>query len=162
MFPQPRYHAQRRQAGRRGGGIRRIAWAIARLLDTGNVQEGWHGAPPRTFQRSPGPRQWRPYFYGNVRREEDWPRRPQEPVHGTGDPAGCPGEALLWQRSGHLVGTPATNGRRGGLVGPNPEALCGEAPKGQPMIRSESLKAVCVEAPQGQPMIHRRHPIQVV
>ena len=39
-----------------------------------------------------------------------------------------------------------------------PEALCGEAPKGQPMIRSESPEAVCVEAPQGQPMIHRRHP----
>ena len=39
-----------------------------------------------------------------------------------------------------------------------PEALCGEAPQGQPMIHSESLEAVCVEAPKGQPMIHRRHP----
>ena len=58
------------------------------------------------------------------------------------------------QQSGHLVGTPATNGRRGGLVGPIPEALCGEAPKGQPMIRSESLEAAHVEDPQGHPMTH--------
>ena len=43
-------------------------------------------------------------------------------------------------------------------MGSNPEALCGEAPQGQPMIRSESLEAVCVEAPEGHPMIHRRHP----
>ena len=39
-----------------------------------------------------------------------------------------------------------------------PEALCGEAPKGQPMIRRETLVAVCVEAPEGQPMNHGPHP----
>ena len=39
----------------------------------------------------------------------------------------------------------------GSLVGPNPEALCREAPKGQPVIRRENIKAVCVEAPEGQP-----------
>ena len=38
------------------------------------------------------------------------------------------------------------NGKRGGLAGAIPEALRGEAPKGQPMIRGETLKAVCVEA----------------
>ena len=87
---------------------------------------------------------------------------PRKAVHGIGVPARCRGEALLWQPSGHPVGTNATNGRRGGLVGPSPEALCGEAPKGQPVIRRESLVVVCVEAPQGQPMIHRPHPRQVV
>ena len=30
-----------------------------------------------------------------------------------------------------------------------------EAPKGQPMIRRENLEALCVEAPQGQPRNHR-------
>ena len=41
-----------------------------------------------------------------------------------------------------------------------PEALCVEAPKGRPMIRSESPEALCVDAPQGQPVIHRPRPRQ--
>ena len=45
-------------------------------------------------------------------------------------------------------------------MGMIPEALCGEAPKGQPVIRRENLVAVGVEAPQGQPRIHRPHPKQ--
>ena len=36
-----------------------------------------------------------------------------------------------------------------------PEALCGEVPKGQSVIRGESLEVVCVEAPEGQPRNHR-------
>ena len=44
--------------------------------------------------------------------------------------------------------------KRGGLVGLSPEALCEEAPKGQPMIRREHLVAVRVEDPQGHPRIH--------
>ena len=79
---------------------------------------------------------------------------PRKAVHGIGVPARCRGEALLWQPSGHPVGTNATNGRRGGLVGSSPEALCGEAPKGQPVIRSENLATVRGEDPQGHPMIH--------
>ena len=43
---------------------------------------------------------------------------------------------------------------RGGLVGAIPEALCGEAPKGQPVIRSEHLVTVSVDDPKGHPMIH--------
>ena len=35
-----------------------------------------------------------------------------------------------------------------------PEALCGEAPKGQPVIRRERLMTDRVEDPQGHPMIH--------
>ena len=67
----------------------------------------------------------------------------------------------MWPQS-MLPGGTKRSGERGGLVGLNPEALSGEAPKGPPMIRSESLEAVCVEAPQGQPMIHRRRPDQVL
>ena len=40
-------------------------------------------------------------------------------------------------------------------MGFNPEALCGEAPKGQPEIRRGNIQAVCVEAPKGQPRNHR-------
>ena len=43
---------------------------------------------------------------------------------------------------------------RGGLVGAIPEALCGEAPKGQPVIRREHLMTARVEDPEGHPMIH--------
>ena len=67
---------------------------------------------------------------------------PQEPIPGIPDLTRCLGEALRLQQSGHPVGTNATNGRRDGLVGAIPEALCGEAP-------------------EGQPRIHRRHPRQV-
>ena len=68
----------------------------------------------------------------------------------------------MWQASEDPDGTNMTNGKRGGLVGNNPEALRGKAPKGQLMIRGENLLDVCVEAPQGQPRNHGRHPIQVV
>ena len=55
-----------------------------------------------------------------------------------------------------------TNGKRGGLAGAIPEALCGEAPKGQLMIRRGNLEADCVEAPKGQPRNHRRCPRRVI
>ena len=87
---------------------------------------------------------------------------PQERIPRTGNPESCPGEALLWQQSESLGGPDMAKGKRGSLAGAIPEALYGEAPKGQPMIRGETLKAVCAEAPQGQPMIHRRHPMQVM
>ena len=43
-------------------------------------------------------------------------------------------------------------------MGMIPEALCVEAPKGQPEIRGETLEAVYVEALEGQPRNHRPHP----
>ena len=82
---------------------------------------------------------------------------PQAQPQGIGSPASCPGEALLWGQSEYLVGTGRRCGKRGGLGGKYPEALCGEAPKGQPEIRRENLEAVCAEAPQGQPRKHRPH-----
>ena len=44
--------------------------------------------------------------------------------------------------------------KRGGLLGTVHEALCGEAPKGQPVIRRERLVAVGGDDPKGHPMIH--------
>ena len=55
-----------------------------------------------------------------------------------GDPARCRGEALPFPRSRRLVGTCRLCWKRGGLAGAIPEALCGEAPKGQPVIRRET------------------------
>ena len=63
------------------------------------------------------------------------------------------GEARQLPPSRCLAGTGRRFGERGGLVGPSPEALCGEAPKGQLMIRRENLAAVSGEDPQGHPKI---------
>ena len=66
----------------------------------------------------------------------------------------CPGEAHPSWRSRCPAGTGQSGGMRGGLVGAIPEALCGEAPKGQPVIRREHLVTARVEDPKGHPMIH--------
>ena len=80
----------------------------------------------------------------------------QEPVSGIRNPARCPGTALQWHSAiEYHGGTNTEDWNRGGLVGAIPEALCGEAPKGQPVIRRENLEAVRVEAPKGQPRKHR-------
>ena len=86
----------------------------------------------------------------------------QEPVPGTRDPARCPGAAIRWQPIRVPDGTNTANWKRGGLMEAIPEAFCQEAPKGQPVIRRETLVAVSVEAPKGQPRNHRRHPKQVI
>ena len=88
--------------------------------------------------------------------------KPQEPALATGDPTCFQGEALQWQRSEYPGGTNMAKGKRGSFAGAIPEALRGEAPKGQPMIHGETLEVVCVEAPEGQPRNHRRHPRQVM
>ena len=87
-------------------------------------------------------------------REPTGNRTPQEQGPGIGGPVCCPGEALLWQQSEYPAGTVKKLFARGSLRGLNPEALCGEAPKGQPMIRRETLEAVHGEAPKGQPRNH--------
>ena len=68
-------------------------------------------------------------------------------VHSRGEASPSPSSKLL-------VGPGKKRGVSGGLVGMSPKALCVEAPKGQPVIRSESLKAVGGEDPKGHPMIH--------
>ena len=87
---------------------------------------------------------------------------PQDHIPGTGNRGCSPGEALRRQKTEYPGGPDMASGKRGGLTGAIPEALSGEAPKGQPMIRGETLKAVCVEAPKGQPRNHRRHSERVM
>ena len=89
-------------------------------------------------------------------------REPKDRTLKTGNPRCGQGEDLLWWPSESPGGTNTTSGKRGSLVGAIPEALRGEAPKGQPMIHGETLAAVCVEATEGQPRNHRRHPRQVM
>ena len=80
----------------------------------------------------------------------------QEPGSGIRVPTPCQGAALLWHSAiEYPGGTVMVDWKRGGLMGAIPKALCGEAPKGQPMIRRENLEAVRVEAPKGQPRKHR-------
>ena len=78
MPPRPRYHAQRRWDGQHGKEIRVLAGALARLLDEETMQGKWRGAPPRTFQRPPRGRYWRPYD-SYPRREGNWPKWPPRP-----------------------------------------------------------------------------------
>ena len=88
--------------------------------------------PRRPFSRTREPGHWRPRYSEEpppVQRPRDWrmtptPRR-GSPVAAIRVPAGT----CRWC------------GKRGGLVGMIPEALCGEAPKGQPVIRRENLVA---------------------
>ena len=67
------------------------------------------------------------------------------------------GEASPSPSSKLLVGPGKKRCVRGGLVGLNQEALCGEDPKGQPMIRREYREVVYAGALKGHPMIHRRN-----
>ena len=79
---------------------------------------------------------------------------PREQGPGIGGPVCCQGEALLWRQSEYPDGTVKKRFARGSLRGQHPETLCGEAPKGQPMIRRETLEAVHGEAPKGQSRNH--------
>ena len=155
MFPHPRYHGTYGRAGYRQRDIQMIAGTLASLLDQGSMPWEWYGAPPRPFRRGPRRYPRRPYYYGYPRPDRYQRRFPQETVHGIGVSTRCPGEAIRWPSEiQYPGGTVATEGKRGSLVGDNPEAPSGEAPKGQPMIRGKNLEAVCVEAPQGQPRNH--------
>ena len=180
MFPRPRHHNPGWWSREGRARVQVVARALDRLLDAESRHREWRELG---WQRS---QQMSPSWRCEPRRFEGPPRDtpPEErlpPASGCRTPKGIPdgkrsgssstpssvpgigeapcgpGEALLWPQSELPVGA-KRSGKRGGFVGLNPEALCGEAPKGQPMIRSGSLEAVCVEAPEGQPMIHRRHP----
>ena len=76
MFPHPRDHAQNGWFDDRGNEIRALAGALARLLHTENMDGEGYGALPRTNRRTPDPRQWVPYYYGNQRGGRTWPSRP--------------------------------------------------------------------------------------
>ena len=162
MFPRPRYHAQKRWAGGRGNEIRLIAGALAHLLEEEKMQNEWRWARSSPFPKAPYAQQRMPYFYGDPRCEGPWPNRPPRSCPSDQRPFMLPRRGPLWQPGKNPVGTDMKGGKRGGLAGAIPEALCGDAPKGQPMIRREPLEADCVEAPKGQPRNHRRHPKRLV
>ena len=158
MFPRPRHHTQKMWANQRGNEIRILAGTLVRLLDE-KFQNDRRGAQARAFLGKPH-ETWRPNFFGKPRCEWSWqgcptntrPRNPRPRVQ----PRRGPPVAAMKVPPGSTM----ANGKRGSLMGAIPEALCGEAPQGQSMIRGETLEVVSVEAPKGQPAIHRRHPRQ--
>ena len=58
----------------------------------------------------------------------------KEPIPMIGDHGFFQEEARQWRPSEYPVGMDKKVGRRGGPMGQNPEAVCAEAPKGQPKI----------------------------
>ena len=125
-----------------------------------NEPRWFANAPPRrAFPGTREPGYWRPRYFREERRGSNWQRQPPCSAPAIGGVTRCLEEARPLRRSRCPAGTGQSCRMRGGLVGMFPEALCAEAPKGQPVICRESLMAVCVEDPQGHPMIHgcRRH-----
>ena len=146
MPQRPRYHAQKRRAGEHGIEIRIIAEALGRHQAEENVRGEGFGAKLRT----PHPRPGRPYYYGSPRREGNRMRFPQKAVSVKRDPTSYPGVALLWLSAiKYPGGTVMTNGKRNGLTGAIPKALCGEAPQGQPRNHRCNPKQVMLR-PTGQ------------
>ena len=175
MSTPQRHHGPPEWACRRGK-VRAAARTILQFLDEESHRSEWREAnwqrrqqtgwapkreprmfsrpPPRRFQGTPWPGRWRQPSGGDRRWGGTPNHFPQRVTPRTGDPVCCPGEALLWQPSESPDGPAKKDCAGGSLAGQNPEALCGEAPKGQPKIRRGNLKADCGEAPKGQPRIH--------
>ena len=149
MFPRPRYHGGNGPVRYREHDVRVVAGALARLLDQGSMQREWRGAHPRPFRRSPWTCPRRPYLYGNQRPEGYRMRFPPKGRPWDWRPRTLPRRGPPVAAIRVPVGTNATNGRRGGLVGPSPDVLCGEAPKGQPMIRRPRPRQI-VRRPMGE------------
>ena len=182
MFARPRYHKNRDWTLNRGDDILWAARTLAAALEAGdrhyerrqrrqncqprcrmprNGSRRFFG-PPRSFRRGPRTCPGRRIITAIRDGWEAVKGEAQEQIRKTGNPGCCRGEAIRWPpATKYPGGTVTTKGKRGGLVGTNPEALSGEAPQGQPMIRGETLEAVCVESPKGQPRNHRRPPKQV-
>ena len=169
MSAHPRYHSRDSWAGDRGnwsnaaGPLERPRGHAYRHWEWRDTRwrrpppRGWSGRwgprrfsgtpPGRTFQGTPQPWQWGPRFRGDMRWGDNFQRSPSRSCPWDGKSRGLP-------RRGPPVAAirvpswywPEEGGKRGSLVGSNHEALCGEAPKGQPVIRREPFEAVCVEA----------------
>ena len=78
----------------------------------------------------------------------------QRSAPASGDAIRRRGEARPLRPSEYPVGTGKRSRMRGGLVVMSPEVICGEAPKGQPLLRIENLVTDSGDDPQGHPMIH--------
>ena len=88
--------------------------------------------PGRTFQGTPQPWQWGPRFRGDMRWGITFNGPPHVHVLGTGSPAGCPGEALLWQQSEYPVGTGLRKGKEGASLVQTPRSSAGRPRKVSP------------------------------
>ena len=158
MFSHPRYHGPNRVAWDRRNDVHWAVRTLTRALEAVDHRPDWRerswrpaNNPDGSGEASPGclsegnledHSQESPSQHNGGRIFMDMPLgegigsvKPQELAVKTGDPKCCPGEALRWQLFKYPGGTNLTSGKRGGLVGSNPEALCGEAPEGQPEIR---------------------------
>ena len=99
-------------------------------------------------------RRWTPVFNRNAAWGRNWQRETQRASSWDWRRA-SPRRGPLWPRFGYPGGTSnKVCWKRGGLAGAIPEALCGEAPKGQPVDRRENPVTVSVEDPEGHLMIH--------
>ena len=164
MFPPTRHHNPGWWSREGRAGVHMVATALARLIDAESRRSEWR--EPGWQRRQPMSQSWRReprWFEGPPQRRP--PGRAPAPAGGCRTTKGIPdaeetgsdsfpssvpgigeapcgqGEALLPLRS-ELPAGAKRSGERGGHVGAIPEALCGEAPKCQPMIRSERLEAV--------------------
>ena len=166
MFARPRYHAQSRRARERGEEIRAAARMLTRLLGVDDRHAEWRdahwqrpprkrwtgrteprrffGPPPRMFQRTPEPRQWRRYSGEDLRWGENRkqpprpsPRDRRSPVQPRSGPPVAALKAPRWRNQeegetrqprgvtprGTLQGSPARSADdlqrkpRGGLCG---------------------------------------------
>ena len=176
MFPRPRYHHRMVGVQDRVDEIRGAARVLVRLLQPGNSrsrwpdqswqsqQRGWmprresrlFTSPPSSppFQWTPRPRRWWPYVGPDQRwggNPKHFPPRPdprnwRSRVLPRRGPPVAANRVPRWPRQEEMC-----ERQPRGLV---PRGTLREAPKGQPMISSGTLKAVCVEAPKGQPRNH--------
>ena len=120
MSARPGHHNPDRRDQERGEDIRAAARTLARLLRTETRHDGrrggslrpqqmgrrprngprrFHGPPPRNPQRTPEWRPRPPFAFSSPRWRTNRQRYPRGKARGIGEPACCPGEALLWQRS---------------------------------------------------------------
>ena len=175
MSAGPRYHGPKIWTWDRGEAVRWAVRTLAQAFGGEGRRRDWRDASrqgPRDGDQSGGVTQ----DGTPTRRQEDPSRVRASQATGGRASSGKSGEATGSRlpssalASGDLprprgevrqsrwsmcpVGTSRLWWKRGGLVGLSPEALCGEAPKGQPMIRRENLVTARVEDPEGHPMIH--------
>ena len=162
MFPRPRYHAQKRWAGGRGNEIRLIAGALAHLLEEEKMQNEWRWARSSPFPKAPYAQQRMPYFYGDPRCEGPWPNRP---------PRSCPSDQrpFMLPRRGPPVAARKEPRRyryerweERRPHGRNPGGPLRGGPERPADDPRRTPDAVCAEAPKGQPRNHRRRPKRLV
>ena len=161
MSAGPRHHGPKYWTRDRGDAVR---WALRTLAQAfgastaarggrqaGNAPREGDGPGGANQDGSPEPRREDP---SRGHASPATGGRPPRSVPAIGDSGRRREEARPFRPSWCPAGASKRCRMRGGFVGLSTEALCGEAPEGQPVIRRENLVTVGVEDPQGHPMIH--------